>query len=343
MTVGVAAIAVYQPPVPSGATVVPGQQPVVVLAADRMMTMDLKREYEQAMQTKCFAMSNLVSVLVSGSSESLLEICATTRRIAGEQQATLVADIARLFADEFARYRNAETERRMLAKWGLDWAAFHSQQASFAPEFRGRLLSDLESYDCDLGAVLIAGVDELGAHIYRVADPGLAESCGQVGYGGIGIGAEFAEYEFMAAGYAPAFLWEDALLLAYFAKKRAEVAPGVGTVTDLWWITRSGTMYVDPSMPLADGLQSIYRSRIDQEQRALGVDRTRLVKLWGSVIGAAPLAREGDDAERDPVCGMSIDAKTATSSLEWTGKEYYFCGPNCLIQFQQQPERYVTV
>ncbi len=46
--------------------------------------------------------------------------------------------------------------------------------------------------------------------------------------------------------------------------------------------------------------------------------------------------------ERDPVCGMMIDPKTATNSLEWKAKTYYFCSPNCLMQFQQQPERYVT-
>ena len=342
MTVGVAAIGTYQPPVASGETAVPARQPVVILSTDRMITVALKREYEQVEQTKCFAISDYVNVLVAGSSESLLEICATVKQTADERQLTLVRDIARLFAEEFARVRAADSEQRVLAKWRLDWERFHSQQMSFAPEFRARLIADLDSLDCDLGEALIAGVDELGGHVYRVSDPGVAESCGQLGYGTIGIGAEFAAYEFMVAGYAPTFTWQDTLLLAYFAKKRAEVAPGVGTVTDLWWITRSGTMQIGPQTPIAEGLQSIYGERAEQERRALTVDRRRLARLWGPAVGAAPFAREGDEMERDPVCGMSIDPATVTSSLEWEGNRYYFCGPNCLIQFQQRPERYVS-
>lgn len=44
--------------------------------------------------------------------------------------------------------------------------------------------------------------------------------------------------------------------------------------------------------------------------------------------------------ERDPVCGMNVDPKSAAGSMEWQGKTYYFCSANCQRQFQQAPERY---
>lgn len=44
--------------------------------------------------------------------------------------------------------------------------------------------------------------------------------------------------------------------------------------------------------------------------------------------------------ERDPVCGMNVDPKTAASSMEWQGNTYYFCSAACARQFEQSPQRY---
>jgi multidrug efflux pump subunit AcrA (membrane-fusion protein)/YHS domain-containing protein len=47
---------------------------------------------------------------------------------------------------------------------------------------------------------------------------------------------------------------------------------------------------------------------------------------------------------RDPVCGMNIDedrAKTEGRFLEYGGKIYYFCEPQCLEDFRKEPERYL--
>jgi len=46
---------------------------------------------------------------------------------------------------------------------------------------------------------------------------------------------------------------------------------------------------------------------------------------------------------RDPVCGMNIDedlAKAEGRFLEYKGKTYYFCEPQCLEDFRMEPERY---
>ena len=43
----------------------------------------------------------------------------------------------------------------------------------------------------------------------------------------------------------------------------------------------------------------------------------------------------------DPVCGMEIDEKTAKAESEYKGKTYYFCGPMCKLEFDENPEKYV--
>ena len=45
--------------------------------------------------------------------------------------------------------------------------------------------------------------------------------------------------------------------------------------------------------------------------------------------------------ERDPVCGMNVDAGKAAAKVEYAGKTYYFCAPGCAKRFQQAPEKYV--
>jgi YHS domain-containing protein len=44
---------------------------------------------------------------------------------------------------------------------------------------------------------------------------------------------------------------------------------------------------------------------------------------------------------RDPVCGMTIDEKTAAGKSDYKGTTYYFCAQSCKAKFDQNPERYV--
>jgi YHS domain-containing protein len=43
----------------------------------------------------------------------------------------------------------------------------------------------------------------------------------------------------------------------------------------------------------------------------------------------------------DPVCGMEVDTKTSTLSLEHEGTTYWFCGKGCLLDFKDKPEKYL--
>jgi YHS domain-containing protein len=45
----------------------------------------------------------------------------------------------------------------------------------------------------------------------------------------------------------------------------------------------------------------------------------------------------------DVVCGMEIDEKTAKWKSEYEGKTYYFCGPMCKLEFDENPKKYSTV
>lgn len=45
--------------------------------------------------------------------------------------------------------------------------------------------------------------------------------------------------------------------------------------------------------------------------------------------------------EKDPVCGMDVDPKSAAAQTEYNGKTYYFCAAGCKKAFEKEPEKYV--
>jgi P-type Cu+ transporter len=49
-------------------------------------------------------------------------------------------------------------------------------------------------------------------------------------------------------------------------------------------------------------------------------------------------------ATLDPVCGMTVDpehARAAGLVTEHDGTTYFFCGRGCLLEFGDDPERYL--
>ena len=64
-----------------------------------------------------------------------------------------------------------------------------------------------------------------------------------VGFASVGSGSRHAESQMMLARHAWNADLDPTLLTTYLAKKRAEVAPGVGTETDMFMITGPGNNF----------------------------------------------------------------------------------------------------
>ena len=45
--------------------------------------------------------------------------------------------------------------------------------------------------------------------------------------------------------------------------------------------------------------------------------------------------------QKDPVCGMAVEEKTAAATSKYKGKTYYFCAAGCKKRFDQSPEKYI--
>jgi Cu+-exporting ATPase len=51
----------------------------------------------------------------------------------------------------------------------------------------------------------------------------------------------------------------------------------------------------------------------------------------------------GADTAIDPVCGMTVNTKNPPGgSYEHEGTTYYFCGRGCRLEFQEDPQGYLS-
>src|SRR5262249_42626880 len=60
------------------------------------------------------------------------------------------------------------------------------------------------------------------------------------------------------------------------------------------------------------------------------------------VSGAAPPPSGPTATAIDPVCGMTVDPRTAAGSHTHRGRTYWFCSTSCVDRFRADPERYLT-
>ena len=43
---------------------------------------------------------------------------------------------------------------------------------------------------------------------------------------------------------------------------------------------------------------------------------------------------------KDPVCGMTVDEKTAKLKSDYMGKTYFFCAQSCKATFDKSPAKF---
>jgi hypothetical protein len=151
-----------------------------------------------------------------------------------------VNDAVQLYIDLYNDKKSRIAESAILAPLGLNRKEFISNQKLFSDEFSKYITERMAAVQFGVETI-IAGNDYSGAHHYKLQEnPDLgciiASSCDALGFAAIGIGARHAEAQFMLNGYSRLVPQEEALWLVYMAKRKSEIAAGVGKITDLFSI-----------------------------------------------------------------------------------------------------------
>lgn len=212
------------------------EPPCVVAACDRMIT--IRGLQYEPQQRKATELGTSTIALFAGDMQLHAAVTPRTRdrlkKLQDEKDVPrlTVEEIADIYAEEFAFYRRKLAEREVLFPRGMDFERFSRQQATL-PHYQVRDLDAMIAARAVDSTAIIAGLDHLGAHIYVVRDPGVADSYAIPCFACAGSGKDIAEAQFMVGQYDKKWPLAKALWLTFSAKARAQVAGGVGPETDL--------------------------------------------------------------------------------------------------------------
>ena len=243
----------------------------IIGASDRMLTAG-DVEFEPT-QSKIFALSNSICVMTAGDSSVQAELLTTLYREMGDRIRAepanwwLVKDVAYLYSKGYDELRRKRNERAILSPLGLTHASFTASQQTMSESLVRMLTTELLNFSLPGVATIFAGADPTGTHLY-VADGGDVSCLDNVGFAAIGVGRWHANSQFMFAQHDRTKPAPDTLLLAYHAKKRAEVAPGVGSGTDMFTVGPQLGSYVLIPDEVIVALEKMYRTRLSRERRA---------------------------------------------------------------------------
>lgn len=289
-------------------------QHTIIAASDRMLTAgDVQFEPQQS---KIVTLSSSIAALSAGDSGMQAEIFQlvrhdVARRIeADPENWWTVREVAELYSRHCSYVRLRRAESAILAPLGLTADSYLSRQQQLSPTLVQQIATELINFAAPNVAAIIAGVDPSGAHIY-VAENATITCHDTVGFAAVGAGYWHADSQFMFAGHTRARPMPETLLLTYSAKKRAEVAPGVGAGTDMFMVGPTLGSYLPIGEHVLDELEAIYQTT-QEAIRSAEQDAESMVNAYVEELTAA-------STPKDQVAATEDDGREASADEEDPG------------------------
>jgi hypothetical protein len=249
--------------------------------SDRMLTAG--NVQFQPSSSKIWLFTSSIAMMSAGDVGTQTEIYndvmkeVTSRLSANSQTWLRVEEVVEFYRLAYFRLQRRRAERAILEPLGLDSDTFLARQASMGPEFVSKIGAELINYRMPDTAAIITGTNpelsvdptskDTSAHMFAIEN-GRISCTDKVGFACVGAGAWHANSTMMQAGHTPRTQIPKALLSMYTAKKRSEVAPGVGTETDFFVIYGLGG-YAPLRSEIVDALQRAYEANIKETNQSL--------------------------------------------------------------------------
>ncbi|MDD2665384.1 MAG: hypothetical protein PHD13_01190 [Methanocellales archaeon] len=193
-----------------------------------------------------------------------------------------ILEVTEIVKEEYLELRGKKIEDEFFKPKGLSMEWFYENQNILNETLALTLDRKIEEYDFDL-FLIIAGVDQKGAHIYFVHTPDMEELMGtyscydSMGYCTVGTGDRHSDMVFVASRYTSSFSLKNALYVCYEAKKKAELAVGVGkNFTDIIVIDKEGVTHLNETVKELD---EIYKQSLELDNSKQSELRTSISSL----------------------------------------------------------------
>lgn len=260
---------------------------ILLGASDRMLT---SGDVEFEPQTpKIYAPTNSIAVMIAGDASLQYELLygfydwTNLRSKEKDPPWIPIADAAKEYRRIYQEIKSQRAATRVLGPLGLTMESFLQKQKEMAPEMVKELTGAIVNFEMPEFETIIAGNDGKGAHIYLVTNNEVLCKDG-IGFAAIGIGYWHANSQFMFAKHNRERPLPESLLLTYAAKKRAEVAPGVGEGTDMFTIGPQPGTYNEIRRDVISEVDKIYkqtRKRNVESVKRSNIEVTKYVEQLG--------------------------------------------------------------
>ncbi len=239
----------------------------VVTASDRMITADFLALQFEHPNPKIEKLAESCVGLTAGDALAHTELFRNCKEYIQVLKTPNVDLIANTIKNQFSELRKKQAEDLLLKPRGLTIINFYKDG------YINKIPSDLATV-IDRGIIrdikypiiiLIAGVDKTGAHIYCVSDPGIVNCFDRLGYNAIGSGDRHALYSIIENNHSESKGLNETVFTVYEAKRKAELAPGVGKAIEIVIITSEGIKEISKSE--MNQLEAIYSKKVNPSQK----------------------------------------------------------------------------
>jgi 20S proteasome alpha/beta subunit len=268
----------------------------VFSASDRMITAgDI--QFEPPVE-KVRYLTRSCLVMFAGDAAMQAEIIQATQATLSEKirqnpdEWLTIKSIAETYKDQMSVAILARSSRRVLSPLGLSMESFLSRQRDFIPEFARDLTRELLNYEGPQMDGIVCGIDTSGPHIYTV-DNSSVNCRDHVGFAAIGAGYWHANSQMMSFGHGPQASLADTLLNVFFAKKQAEIAPGVGEATDMYITTALGSSS-ELRENVAQELEKRYAEEKRRQKRVANTSRQKIDTFVQGILNAPPAQAQAE-------------------------------------------------
>lgn len=258
----------------------------IVIAADKMVTFGppMNLLTEPPGLKKITKLDARCALIFSGSVPDGEEIVAAALRQAGSLGKSSIEKIAGIVKSAYVSLKKKRVEETILGPMlSADFPQFQTLVAqSSSSQILQQVLGIIMQHNMEL-ELIIAGIDDSGAHLFITSHPGLVAPVDTMGFAAIGSGGLHAAIRMTLGQHTKSASLADAIYGVYEAKKASEVAPGVGKLTDMAVVRNGQIRFADPQ--LFAKLDSVRKERptltdeerADSKRRVMNSSKTKII------------------------------------------------------------------
>jgi hypothetical protein len=216
----------------------------LVAVSDRKVTISDLGEYDSVAAKMVILPTHNISILIADNLSAQSAVFAELRKIIMPTDTDInhlpVNEVAKLYKTIANRIQTETENEPIFRKYGLTAETFISRQHEMSDWFISRVADELSEVDPPPVAAVIAGYDENDRpQIYRMAKGSLTIET-EGGFAAVGSGQWHATAAMMDFQFTRGCPVPEGIFKTYAAKKRAQIATGVGDTTFVAYFDKSG-------------------------------------------------------------------------------------------------------